>query len=223
MDGRVALERKLMSYQYTSGPREDTVEDMAFPGMAAIFLRMTDAGDGYPPTQHDYTVAVRYELGLRRTAAIAARIGRSWISFVVQWHACVALNEALPLAVWNVRADTALGIDVIAFDDTDPAAWVAVGLALRVPGAAGASYAARKNGRHAASGLVVRELLCDKHEHPVGPFWLLSPERLLETVRSAGDEARTQWGRADGDDDPWWGGYEQGHRDALATADGAAT
>ena len=215
---RVDLERALLRYQYTSGPRDEQVEAMTFPGMAETFTRMTDARSGLPPTQHDYTVAVLYTLGLRRTPAIVGRIGRGWISFVVQWHAYVTLNELLPLAIWDVRADTVFGVDLIAFDAADPDAWVPVALALRVPGVAGEQYAARKNGRHRPHGLVVRELICDPREHPVGPFWLISPERLAQTVRSGAEEARTWAHRMGEDEDVFWAGYHQAERDALRAA-----
>jgi len=171
---------------------------MTFPNMAETFTMMTRARDGYPPLQRDFTLAVVHGLGLKQTPAIAGRIGRAWASFAVQWHAHVALNELLPLAIWDPKADTEFGVDVIAFDDADPLRWIAVGLAIRVPGAAGAYYAGRKGGRHRSPGFVTREVLCDRREHPVGPFWPIAPERLQQVVRdAAADERRRQEAEAD--------------------------
>lgn len=203
---QVALERALSRYGYTPGPRDAQVEDMGFPGMASVFLSMTRARGGLPPTQHDFTVAALYDLGQRETPAIRARLGRTWISFVVQWHASVTLNDLFPLALWDVDADTRYGIDILVFEATDPTSWIPVGLALRVPGQAGEQYALRKNRRHASHGLVVRDVVCDRQEHPVGPFWLIAQDRLRRTVQDAADEVRTR---------DFWSAYRQGQHDAL--------
>jgi hypothetical protein len=205
---RSALEAALRCYRYTPLARDqETIEPLEFGSMVETFLRLTSAG-GRPPTQRQFGYVMAHEIGLRPDADVLGRAGRAWTSLVVQYHAKVVLEERYPLVVWDVVADQRYGLDLMVFADD----WVPVGLALRVSGASGDRYGARKNGRHEASGLVVRELICDRHEHPVGPFWRFTPERLSRTVEDAAYEARHQR-RTGYEDEVYRAGYQQCQQD----------
>lgn len=180
------LERRLAGYTYTPGGRDEAiVEQLEYPMMAELFLRLTSAA-GWPPTQRQFSYVAAYQAGLPLTSAVLGRAGRAWCSFVVQYHAKASLEEHYPLVIWDVRADAEYGLDLIVFGG----GWLPVALALRVDGGASGTHAVRKGGRQRRSDLVVRQVLCDRHEHPVGPFWLVAQARLYAAAEDALAEAR---------------------------------
>jgi len=197
------LEAALRGYRYTPGGRDPWVEGLENPAMADIFLRLAGAAGGLPPKQRQFAYVVAHEAGLRFDPDVTGRAGRTWASFVVQYHALVACEERFPVAIWHPKADRVYGLDILVADE----AWTFVGLALRVPGEAGESYAAAKNGRHRSCGLVVRELICDPREHRVGPFWLYPPERLYKAVADAACEQRRRASAVQPDGDAFDAGY----------------
>jgi hypothetical protein len=201
------------AYRLKNGRRRDPyAEALRFPSQVSIFRQLLADRDATPPTQRQYEDAVFDRVRLRaaewerHAEGIMARASRTYISLVVQYHACLVLDERYHPVIWDERLDLRDGVDLLVMLDGGRS----VGLALRSPTVRSDAEGERKSSSRPALPFPVVELVVQEREYVAGDFWLYRPETLFAAI----EQGDAQWG-ARAYDESYEAGFRLGYEDGL--------